>query len=134
MFELEEVITYRVYGREFYKKDDALKYSMQLQYRQNLLDRMHLKILKIKNWSMEILVDDCHRILILDDSWASTRALYKKVDKNGRYELIELDICNLPRLYCPHGSTYKSLVPVLRERMLESNVEDLIEEINKINK
>lgn len=134
MFELEEVITYRVYGREFYKKDDALKYSMQLQYRQNLLDRMHLKILKIKDWSMEILVDDCHRILILDDSWASTRALYKQLDENGRYKLTELDICNLPRLYCPHGSTYKSLVPELRKRMLESNIEDLIEEINKINK
>ena len=133
MFELEEVVSYKVYGREFSKKEDALQYSMTLQYRQNLLDRMHLKILKIRDWSMEILVDDCHRILILDGEYCNeTRAIYKKVDKNGRYELMDLNISNLPRLYCPHGSTYKSLVPVLRERMLNSNVEDLIEEINEV--
>ena len=83
---------------------------------------------------MEISVD-CHRILILDGEYCNeTRAIYKKVDKNGRYELIDLNIDNLPRLYCQHGSTYKSLVPVLRERMLKSNVEDLIEEINEVNK
>lgn len=135
MFELEEVVSYKVYDREFSKKEDALQYSMTLQYRQNLLDRMHLKILKIRDWSMEILVDDCHRILVLDGEYCNeTRAIYKKVDKNGRYELMDLNIDNLPRLYCPHGATYKSLVPVLRERMLNSNVEDLIEEINEVNK
>lgn len=133
MFELEEIVSYRVYNRVFSDKDEALKYSMTLEYRQNLLDRMHLKILKIRDWSMEILVDDCHRILILDGEYCNeTRAIYKKVDKNGRYELTDLNIDNLPRLYCPHGATYKSLVPVLRERMLNSNVEDLIEEINEV--
>lgn len=135
MFELEEVVSYRVYGKEFSKKEDALKYSMTLQYRQNLLDRMHLKILKIKDWSMEILVDDCHRILILDgEYYGETRALYKQVDKNGRYELIELGIDNLPRLYCPHGATYKSLIPQLKDHMLFSGVENLIEEINRVTK
>lgn len=48
MFELEEVVSYRVYNRVFSDKDEALKYSMTLQYRQNLLDRTHLKILKIR--------------------------------------------------------------------------------------
>lgn len=133
MFELEEIVSYRVYNRVFSDKDEALKYSMTLQYRQNLLDRMHLKILKIRDWSMEILVDDCHRILILDGEYCGeTRAIYKKVDKNGRYELIDLNIDNLPRLYCPRGATYKSLVPVLRERMLLSQVEKLVEEINEV--
>lgn len=135
MFELEEIISYRVYGREFSKKEDALKYSMTLQYRQNLLDRTHLKILKIRDWSMEILVDDCHRILILDGEYCDeTRAIYKKVDKNGRYELIDLNIDNLPRLYCKHGVTYKSLIPELKNRMLLSQVEKLIEEINEVVK
>ena len=135
MFELEEVVSYKVYGREFSKKEDALQYSMTLQYRQNLLDRMHLKILKIRYWSMEILVDDCHRILILNGEYCGeTRAIYKQVDKNGRYKLIELDVDNLPILSCRHGVTYKSLIPMLRECMLKSNVEDLIEEINKVNK
>lgn len=133
MFELEEIVSYRVYNRVFSDKDEALKYSMTLQYRQNLLDRMHLKILKIRDWSMEILVDDCHRILILDGEYCGeTRTIYKKVDKNGRYELIDLNIDNLPRLYCPRGATYKSLVPVLRERMLLSQVEKLVEEINEV--
>ncbi len=135
MFELEEIVSYRVYNRTFSDKDEALKYSMTLQYRQNLLDRMHLKILKIRDWSMEILVDDCHRILILDGEYCDeTRAIYKKVDKNGRYELIELNIDNLPRLYCPHGATYKSLIPELKNRMLLSQVEKLIEEINEVVK
>lgn len=135
MFELEEVVSYKVYGREFSKKEDALKYSMTLQYRQNLLDRMHLKILKIKYWSMEILVDDCHRILILKGEYSGeTRVIYKKVDKNGRYELIELNVCNLPILYCRHGVTYKSLIPQLRESMLHCKIEDLIEEINGVTK
>lgn len=49
MFELEEIVSYRVYNRVFSDKDEALKYSMTLQYRQNLLDRMHLKILKIRD-------------------------------------------------------------------------------------
>ena len=133
MFELEEIVSYRVYGREFSKKEDALKYSMTLQYRQNLLDRMHLKILKIKDWSMEILVDDCHRIIILHGwDYYGTRALYKRLDKNGRYELIDLGVYDLPILSCRHGVTYKSLIPMLRECMLKSNVEDLIEEINKV--
>lgn len=133
MFELEEIVSYRVYGREFSKKEDALKYSMTLQYRQNLLDRMHLKILKIRYWSMEILVDDCHRILILNGEYCGeTRAIYKQVDKNGRYKLIELDVDNLPILSCRHGVTYKALVPVLRERMLLSQVEKLVEEINEV--
>lgn len=135
MFELEEIISYRVYNRVFSDKDEALKYSMTLQYRQNLLDRMHLKILKIRDWSMEILVDDCHRILILDGEYSGeTRAIYKKVDKHGRYELIELDVDNLLILYCRHGVTYKSLIPELRNRMLLSQVEKLIEEINEVNK
>lgn len=135
MFELEEIVSYRVYCREFSKKEDALQYSMTLQYCQNLLDRMHLKILKIKDWSMEILVDDCHRILILDGEYSGeTRAIYKKVDKHGRYELIELDVDNLPILYCRHGVTYKSLIPELKNRMLLSQVEKLIEEINEVNK
>ena len=135
MFELEEIVSYRVYNRVFSDKDEALKYSMTLEYRQNLLDRTHLKILKIRDWSMEILVDDCHRILILDGEYSGeTRAIYKKVDKHGRYELIELDVNNLPILYCRHGVTYKSLIPELRNRMLLSHVEKLIEEINEVNK
>ena len=132
MFELEEVVSYKVYGREFSKKEDALKYSMTLQYRQNLLDRIHLKILKIRDWSMEILVDDCHRILILHGcDYHGTRALYKQVDKNGRYQLTGLGIYGLPILYCKHGVTYKSLIPELKNRMLLSQVEKLIEEINE---
>lgn len=135
MFELEEIVSYRVYNRVFSDKDEALKYSMTLEYRQNLLDRTHLKILKIRDWSMEILIDDCHRILILDGEYSGeTRAIYKKVDKHGRYELIELDVDNLPILYCRHGVTYKSLIPELRNRMLLSQVEKLIEEINEVNK
>ena len=135
MFELEEIVSYRVYNRVFSDKDEALKYSMTLQYRQNLLDRMHLKILKIMDWSMEILVDDCHRVLVLDGEYSGeTRAIYKKVDKHGRYELIELDVDNLPILYCRHGVTYKSLIPELRNRMLLSQVEKLIEEINEVVK
>ena len=133
MFELEEIVSYRVYNRVFSDKDEALKYSMTLEYRQNLLDRIHLKILKIRDWSMEILVDDCHRILILDGEYSGeTRAIYKKVYKNGRYELIELDVDNLPILYCRHGVTYKSLIPELKNRMLLSQVEKLIEEINEV--
>ena len=133
MFELEEIVSYRVYNRVFSDKDEALKYSMTLQYRQNLLDRIHLKILKIRDWSMEILVDDCHRILILDGEYSGeTRAIYKKVDKHSRYELIELDADNLPILYCRHGVTYKSLIPELKNRMLLSQVEKLIEEINEV--
>lgn len=133
MFELEEVVSYKVFGREFSNKEDALKYSKILQNRQNLLDRTHLKILKIRDWSMEILVDDCHRILILDGEYSGeTRAIYKKVDKHGRYELIELDADNLPILYCRHGVTYKSLIPELKNRMLLSQVEKLIEEINEV--
>lgn len=134
MFELEEIVSYRVYGREFSKKEDALKYSMTLQYRQNLLDRMHLKILKIRYWSMEISVDG-HRVLILyREDYNGTRALYKQVDEHGRYKLVELGIYGLPILSCRHGVTYKSLIPMLRECMLKSNVEDLIEEINEVNK
>ena len=133
MFELEEIVSYRVYNRVFSDKDEALKYSMTLEYRQNLLDRTHFKILKIRDWSMEILVDDCHRILILDGEYSGeTRAIYKKVDKHGRYELIELDVDNLPILYCRHGVTYKSLIPELKNRMLLSQVEKLIEEINEV--
>ena len=133
MFELEEIVSYRVYNRVFSNKDEALKYSMTLEYRQNLLDRTHFKILKIRDWSMEILVDDCHRILILDGEYSGeTRAIYKKVDKHGRYELIELDVDNLPILYCRHGVTYKSLIPELKNRMLLSQVEKLIEEINEV--
>ena len=135
MFELEEIVSYRVYNRVFSDKDEALKYSMTLEYRQNLLDRIHLKILKIRDWSMEILVDDCHRILILNrEDYSGTRALYKQVDKNGRYQLIGLGIYGLPILYCRHGVTYKSLIPELRNRMLLSQVEKLIEEINEVVK
>lgn len=133
MFELEEVVSYKVFGREFSNKEDALKYSMTLQYRQNLLDRMHLKILKIKDFSMEILVDDCHRILILPGwDYHGTRALYKRLDKNGRYELIDLGVYDLPILPRRHGITYKSLIPELKNRMLLSHVEKLIEEINEV--
>ncbi len=135
MFDLEEVVSYKVFGREFSNKEDALKYSKILQNRQNLLNKLDLKILKIRDWSMEILVDDCHRVLVLDGEYSGeTRAIYKKVDKNGRYELIELNIANLPRLYCKHGVTYKSLIPELKNRMLLSQVEKLIEEINEVNK
>ena len=135
MFELEEIVSYRVYNRVFSDKDEALKYSMTLQYRQNLLDRIHLKILKIKDWSMEILVDDCHRILILHGwDYYGTRALYKRLDKNGRYELIALGIYDLPILPRRHGITYKSLIQELRNHMLLSHVENLIEEINEVNK
>lgn len=135
MFELEEVVSYKVFGREFSNKEDALKYSITLQYRQNLLDRMHLKILKIKDWSMEILVDDCHRILILHGwDYHGTRALYKRLDKNGRYKLIDLGVYDLPILPRRHGITYKSLILELKNRMLLSQVEKLIEEINEVNK
>lgn len=77
MFELEEVVSYKVFGREFSKKEDALQYSKTLQNRQNLLDKLNLKILKIKDWSMEISVD-CHRILILQGHYISN--LIKMVD------------------------------------------------------
>ena len=131
MFELEEIVSYRVYNRVFSDKDEALKYSMTLQYRQNLLDRMHLKILKIRDWSMEISVNG-NRVLILNrEDYSGTRALYKQVDKNGRYQLIGLGIYGLPILYCRHGVTYKSLIPELKNRMLLSHVEKLIEEINE---
>lgn len=133
MFELEEIVSYRVYNRVFSDKDEALKYSMTLQYRQNLLDRTHFKILKIRDWSMEILVDDCHRILILHGwDYHGTRALYKRLDKNGRYELIDLGVYDLPILPRRQGITYKSLIPKLRNCMLLSQVENLIEEINKV--
>lgn len=133
MFELEEIVSYRVYNRTFSDKEEALKYSMTLQYRQNLLDRMHLKILKIKDWSMEILVDDCHRILILHGwDYHGTRALYKRLDKNGRYELIDLGVYDLPILSRRYGITYKSRIPELRNHMLLSHIEDLIEEINEV--
>lgn len=80
MFDLEEVVSYKVFRREFSNKEDALKYSKILQNRQNLLNKLDLKILKIRNWSMEILVDDCHRILILDGEYSGeTRAVCKKV-------------------------------------------------------
>ena len=135
MFDLEEVVSYKVFGREFSNKEDALKYSKILQNRQNLLNKLDLKILKIRDWSMEILVDDCHRILILHGwDYHGTRALYKQVDEHGRYKLVELGIYGLPILSCRHGVTYKSLIPMLRECMLKSNVEDLIEEINEVNK
>ena len=134
MFELEEVVSYKVFGREFSNKEDALKYSMALQYRQNLLDRLALKILKIRDWSMEISVDG-HRVLILyREDYNGTRALYKQVDEHGRYKLVELGIYGLPILSCRHGVTYKSLIPELRNRMLLSQVEKLIEEINEVNK
>lgn len=84
---------------------------------------------------MEILVDDCHRILILDGEYSGeTRAIYKKVDKNGRYELIDLGVYDLQIFPRRHGITYKSLVPKLRNHMLLSHVENLIEEINEVNK
>ena len=135
MFELEEVVSYKVFGREFSKKEDALKYSMTLQNRQNLLDNLDLKILKIRDWSMEILINNEHRILILDGEYSGeTRAIYKQVDKNGIYKLIELDADNLPILSCRHGVTYKSLIPELRSRMLLSQVEKLIEEINEVQR
>lgn len=135
MFELEEVVSYKVFGREFSNKEDALKYSKILQNRQNLLNKLDLKILKIRDWSMEILVDDCHRILILHGwDYHGTRALYKQLDKNGRYELIDLGIYDLPILPRRHGITYKSLIPELRNHMLLSHVENLIEEINEVNK
>lgn len=135
MFKLEEVVSYKVFGREFSNKEDALQYSKTLQNRQNLLDKLNLKILKIKDWSMEILVNDCHRILILHGwDYHGTRALCKRLDKNGRYELIDLGIYDLPILYCRHGVTYKSLIPELRNRMLLSQVEKLIEKINEVNK
>lgn len=102
MFELEEIVSYKVYGREFSKKEDALKYSMTLQYRQNLLDRMHLKILKIKDWSMEILVDDCHRILILDGEYVMNK------------EQIEEVIGNIAKSgYTPERKTYIDKLPLL---------------------
>ena len=135
MFELEEVVSYKVFGREFSNKEDALKYSKILQNRQNLLNKLDLKILKIRDWSMEILVDDCHRILILHGwDYHGTRALYKRLDKNGRYELIDLGIYDLPILPRRHGITYKSLIPELRNHMLLSHVENLIKEINEVNK
>lgn len=134
MFELEEIVSYKVFGREFPNKEDALKYSKILQNRQNLLNKLDLKILKIRDWSMEISVNG-NRVLILNrEDYSGTRALYKQVDKNGRYKLIELDVDNLPILSCRHGITYKSLIPMLRECMLKSNVEDLLEEINEVNK
>lgn len=132
MFELEEVVSYKVFGREFSNKEDALKYSKTLQYRQNLLDKLKLKILKVKDWSMEILVDG-YRILVLHGwDYHGTRALYKKLDKNGRYELIDLGVYDLPILPRRHGITYKSLIPELRNHMLLSHVENLIEEIAEI--
>lgn len=134
MFELEEIVSYKVFGREFSNKEDALKYSKILQNRQNLLNKLDLKILKIRDWSMEISVNG-NRVLILNrEDYSGTRAIYKKVDKHGRYELIELDVDNLPILYCRHGVTYKSLIPELKNRMLLSQVEKLIEEINEVNK
>lgn len=82
---------------------------------------------------MEILVDDCHRILILHGwDYHGTRALYKRLDKNGRYELIDLGVYDLPIFPRRHGITYKSLVPKLRNCMLLSHVENLIEEINGV--
>ena len=57
MFELEEIVSYKVFGREFSNKEDALKYSKILQNRQNLLNKLDLKILKIRDWSMEISVN-----------------------------------------------------------------------------
>lgn len=132
MFELEEVVSYKVFGREFSKKEDAIKYSMKLQNRQNLLDNMDLRILRIRDWSMEILVNG-HRILILHGwDYHGTRALYKRLDKNGRYELIDLGIYDLPILPRRHGIAYKSLIPKLRNCMLLSHVENLIEEINEV--
>lgn len=134
MFELEEIVSYKVFGREFSNKEDALKYSKILQNRQNLLNKLDLKILKIRDWSMEISVNG-NRVLILNrEDYSGTRALYKQVDKNGRYQLIGLGIYGLPILYCRHGVTYKSLIPELRNRMLLSQVEKLIEKINEVNK
>ena len=132
MFELEEVVSYKVFGREFSNKEDALKYSKILQNRQNLLNKLDLKILKIRDWSMEISVNG-NRVLILNrEDYSGTRTLYKQVDKNGRYQLIGLGIYGLPILYCKHGVAYKSLIPELRNRMLLSQVEKLIEEINEV--
>lgn len=83
---------------------------------------------------MEISVNG-NRVLILNrEDCSGTRALYKQVDKNGRYQLIGLGIYGLPILYCKHGVTYKSLIPELRNRMLLSRVENLIEEINEVVK
>lgn len=65
MFESEEVVSYKVFGREFSNKEDALKYSKILQNRQNLLNKLDLKILKIRDWSMEISVNG-NRVLILN--------------------------------------------------------------------
>lgn len=132
MFDLEEVVSYKVFGREFSNKEDTLKYSKILQNRQNLLNKLDLKILKIRDWSMEISVNG-NRILILNrEDYSGTRALYKQVDKNGRYELINLGIYDLPIFPRRHGITYKSLVPKLRNCMLLSHVENLIEEINEV--
>lgn len=134
MFDLEEVVPYKVFGREFSNKEDALKYSKILQNRQNLLNKLDLKILKIRDWSMEISVNG-NRVLILNiEDYSGTRALYKQVDEHGRYKLVELGIYGLPILSCRHGVTYKSLIPELRNRMLLSHVEKLIEEINEVNK
>lgn len=83
---------------------------------------------------MEISVNG-NRVLILNrEDYSGTRALYKQVDKNGRYQLIGLGIYGLPILYCKHGVTYKSLIPILRERMLESDVANLMKEINEVVK
>lgn len=132
MFELEEVVSYKVFGREFSNKEDALKYSKILQNRQNLLNKLDLKILKIRDWSMEISVNG-NRVLILNrEDYSGTRALYKQVDKNGRYELIDLGVYDLPIFPRRHGITYKSLVPKLRNCILLSHVENLIEEINEV--
>lgn len=132
MFELEEVVSYKVFGREFSNKEDALKYSKILQNRQNLLNRLDLKILKIRDWSMEISVNG-NRVLILNrEDYSGTRALYKQLDKNGRYNLIDLGVYDLPILPRRHGITYKSLIPKLRNCMLLSHVENLIEEIAEI--
>ena len=83
---------------------------------------------------MEISVNG-NRVLILNrEDYSGTRALYKQVDKNGRYELIDLGVYDLPILPRRHGITYKSLIPELKNRMLLSQVEKLIEEINEVNK
>ena len=82
---------------------------------------------------MEISVNG-NRVLILNrEDYSGTRTLYKQVDKNGRYQLIGLGIYGLPILYCKHGVTYKSLIPELKNRMLLSHVEKLIEEIMRYN-
>lgn len=59
---------------------------------------------------------------------------YKRLDKNGRYELIDLGVYDLPIFPRRHGITYKSLVSKLRNCMLLSQVEKLIEEINEVVK